>query len=126
MTPLSAAQPIADAAGRPTSAFQAWLTRLVAMVADSAARVATAVPGDRQVVAIAGLQAGGPLSDEVGIALYCSLTAVALLPPATTGDWAYALDGRKPGEAAGTGTGVPVFWSNGAWIAVTSGAPVRN
>lgn len=124
--PPNAGQAMVDAAGRPTAAFQVWLGRLRDAVDDAARLAAAAVPSDRNVVAVGGLRAGGPLSDEVGIALYHTLTAVSLLPTVgiKTGDWAFALDGRKPGEAAGAGTGVPVFWSAGAWIAAPGGAPV--
>jgi len=53
------------------------------------------------------------------------VTCQANLPSsAAEGDWAYALNGRKTGEAAGAGTGVPCWRSNGAWIAVDSGAAV--
>lgn len=31
------------------------------------------------------------------------------------GQWAFALDGRKVGEGAGAGTGVPCYFSNGQW-----------
>ena len=85
-----------------------------------------AAPRVTQIVAGGGLQAGGPLSGNVGLSLYQEKCAVAELPASgnTEGDWAYALDGRKPGESGGAGTGVPCFWSNGAWVAATSGATV--
>lgn len=31
------------------------------------------------------------------------------------GQWAFALDGRKTGEGAAAGTGVPCYFSNGQW-----------
>lgn len=41
---------------------------------------------------------------------------VASLPTnATAGDRAFASDGRKPGEGAGDGTGVPVYFDGTAW-----------
>jgi len=40
---------------------------------------------------------------------------VANLPTGTAGMIAYASNGRKGGEGAGTGTGVPVYFSNAAW-----------
>jgi hypothetical protein len=41
---------------------------------------------------------------------------VANLPSTTTeGQLAYATDGRKVGEGAGAGTGVPVYWSAAQW-----------
>ena len=36
---------------------------------------------------------------------------VAALPVATEGALAYASNGRKSGEIAGHGTGIPVYWS---------------
>jgi len=88
-----------------------------------------AVPKGTVVAAAGGLQVGGtlggPNGGNVGIALYRAVTGVALLPAgAAEGDWAYAVDGRKPGEGAGAGTGTPCFWSAGAWISVSSGAAV--
>ncbi len=41
--------------------------------------------------------------------------AVAALPAGTTGNTAYATNGRKVGEGAGAGTGVPVYFSAGQW-----------
>ena len=43
-------------------------------------------------------------------------------PPA--GVIAYASNGRKVGEGAGSGTGVPVYYSNGAWRVFSTDAPV--
>jgi hypothetical protein len=88
-----------------------------------------AVPQGTVVAAAGGLQVGGalggPKGGNVGVALYAAVTGVALLPAgATEGDWAYAVDGRKPGEGAGSGTGVPCFWSGAAWISACSGAAV--
>jgi hypothetical protein len=84
-----------------------------------------AAPGSTEVVAGAGLQQGGQLAGNVAIELYAAMTDVASLPTsANVGDWAYALDGRKVGEASGSGTGVPVWWSGTAWYAVDSGAVV--
>ena len=84
-----------------------------------------AAPATTEVVAGAGLQQGGQLAGNVAIELYAAMTDVASLPTsANVGDWAYALDGRKVGEASGSGTGVPVWWSGTAWYAVDSGAVV--
>ena len=90
------------------------------------AAATAAAPQSTQIVALGGLHLGGDLSGNVAISLYRAMTTVAQLPSSglTEGDFAYAKNGRKPGEGAGAGTGVPVFWSNGAWIAVTSGATV--
>ena len=90
------------------------------------AAAVAAVPRGTQVVAGGGLQAGGSLVGNVAVTLYRLNCAVAALPTSgnSEGDWAYAFDGRKPGEAAGAGTGAPCFWSNGHWIAATSGATI--
>lgn len=40
---------------------------------------------------------------------------VAQLPAGKEGYIAYATNGRKTGEGAGAGTGVPVYYSNGKW-----------
>jgi len=84
-----------------------------------------AAPAISEVVAIGGLQLGGAIGGNVSLALYTAMTGVSALPAsAHEGDWAYALNGRKPGEGAGAGTGVPVWWSGGAWVAADSGAAV--
>jgi hypothetical protein len=121
-------------AGFVSSAWQFFVTALYNIVyEDGADKVEAAhaaaqasVRQSTQVIAGGGLQVGGQLSDNVAIALYRVKAAVAALPRAgnAEGDWAYAINGRKPAEAAGSGTGVPCFWSNGAWVAATSGAPV--
>jgi hypothetical protein len=95
---------------------------------DAAHTVAiAAVPKATQVIAGGGLQgAGSSLSGNVGIAFYRTRAPATSLPLSGNdeGDWAYAYDGRKPGEGPGSGTGVACFWSAGHWIAVTSGAAV--
>jgi len=85
-----------------------------------------AAPATTEVVAGAGLQQGGQLAGNVAVELYVAMTDVASLPTTgvNVGDWAYALDGCKVGEASGLGTGVPVWWSRTAWYAVDSGAVV--
>lgn len=40
---------------------------------------------------------------------------VAGLPSGAEGDVAFATNGRKVGEGAASGTGVPVYFSNGSW-----------
>jgi hypothetical protein len=51
--------------------------------------------------------------------------AVASLPNnPIEGQFAYAANGRKVGEAAGAGTGVPVYFSNGAWRVFSTDAAV--
>ncbi len=51
---------------------------------------------------------------------------VASLPPASAGALAYAANGRKPGEAAGGGSGVLV-WGTASkqWLSILSGTPVQ-
>ena len=49
---------------------------------------------------------------------------VATLPTAPNGALAYASNGRKPGEAAGAGTGVLVWVSTYRWLSVLSGTQV--
>jgi len=90
------------------------------------AAASAAAPATTEVVAGAGLQQGGQLAGNVALELYVAMTNVAELPTSgnNVGDWAYALDGRKVGEASGSGTGVPVWWSQSAWYAVDSGAVV--
>jgi len=43
------------------------------------------------------------------------LYTVATLPAASDSQMAYATNGRKVGQTAGNGTGVPVYYSSGAW-----------
>jgi hypothetical protein len=90
---------------------------------------AGAVPQGTEVVATGGVQGGGQLGGNVGLTLYVAVTSVANLPTTTAlspGDFAYALDGCKPGESSGSGTGVPVFWSAGGWYSACSGTVVAS
>jgi len=125
--------PLVDAGGLATPRFQQWAVSIHARTGGSVDKVeaasataAAAVPQTTQVVAGGGLQVGGALAGNVGLALYAAVTTVADLPATgmAEGDFAYALDGRKTGEGVGAGTGVPVWWSNGAWVAIDSGAAV--
>lgn len=123
---------IVDSAGRPSRRFFQWLigarTRLGGDddKVDAAYQTASAaVPQTTEVQAVAGLTGGGPLSQNLGVTMYGVVTSVATLPAsAAEGDNAYAVDGRKPGEGSGAGTGCPVVWSNGAWNSYFSGAAV--
>ncbi len=85
-----------------------------------------AVPQGTQVVASGGLAIGGALGGNVGVALYKVVTNVAGLPTVNNlGDWANAMDGRKNGEGAASGTGTPVYWDrSGAWKTLDTGATV--
>lgn len=50
---------------------------------------------------------------------------VATLPPGLfQGEDGYATDGRKVGESPNAGTGVPIWWSNGAWLVYSTDNPV--
>lgn len=49
---------------------------------------------------------------------------VALLPNATEPAYAYATNGRKVGEGAGSGSGVPVYYSSGSWRVFSTDAAV--
>lgn len=117
-----------------SDAWKAWLSQLYSRVGGETDKIdaahtlaANAVPQSTQVVAGGGLHLGGALGGNVGLIFYRASTTVANLPTsANTGDWAYALDGRKPGEGVAAGTGVPCFWSNSTWIAATSGAAVTS
>ena len=51
---------------------------------------------------------------------------VALLPAGSEGMRAYATNGRKVGEGAGLGTGVPVYFSNGLWRVFSTDAQVQS
>lgn len=125
--------PLVDAGGMITRPWRAHLAARHEQAGGSADKIdaahaaaLAAVPRTTQVVAAGGLHAGGDLTGNVAVSLYRSMAMVGALPAGgnSEGDWAYARDGRKPGEGAGAGTGVPVFWSAGHWIAVTSGMAV--
>ncbi|MGH7022116.1 MAG: hypothetical protein ACREEB_00845 [Caulobacteraceae bacterium] len=127
------AQIVMPATGRLTPYGDAFFRALLARTGGASDKVDAAhalanaaVPQGTEVVAAGGLQAGGALGGNVGLALYVAIGGAASLPTTkvTEGDWAYALDGRKTGEGAGAGTGLPVWWSNGGWIGVDSGGLV--
>ena len=58
--------------------------------------------------------------------IYDGSYTVALLPAGVEGNTAYATNGRKVSEAAGHGTGVYVYYSNGAWRVLTTDQPVSS
>jgi hypothetical protein len=131
--PLDFSQPFVDSRGFLTQWASWWLSNIYDRTGGTTDKVdaahslaSNAAPATTQIVANGGLQVGGDLTDNVGVALYRAKCAVADLPATgnTEGDWAYALNGRKTGEGSGAGTGVPVWWSNGAWVAADSGATV--
>ena len=53
-------------------------------------------------------------------------TVAGLPTTGANGEWAFAGNGRKPGEGGGAGTGVPVFFNSatGTWFSYCSGAVV--
>jgi len=53
-----------------------------------------------------------------------SFTVPNLPTSPAEGVFAYAMDGRKVGEGSGSGTGVMVYFSNGAWRVFSTDAPV--
>ena len=123
---LSASTPIVGPGGRPSSYFLSWLSSVVGALNAASQLAAAAVQPTLNIVPTGGLQRGGSLSADVGVSMYRAMVTVAQLPMTgnTTGDWAYAVDGRKPGESDGNGTGTPVFWSVSAWFSATSGYQV--
>ncbi|HEY5072063.1 MAG TPA: hypothetical protein VII63_08530 [Caulobacteraceae bacterium] len=131
--PPSFGSPITDGRGIATVGFRAWLTALYQRTGAQADKVdaahamaSAAVPQTTQVVTGGGAQGGGALGGNVVIALYKAIDALDNLPTTglSSGDMAYVLDGRKAGEGANAGTGIPAFWSKGNWYSVGSGAVV--
>ncbi|MBB5408619.1 hypothetical protein HDG34_002556 [Paraburkholderia sp. HC6.4b] len=62
------------------------------------------------------------MEGAIGLRAY----TVATLPVSPSGiPFAYASDGRKVGQAAGAGTGVPVYYSGGQWRVFSTDAPVQ-
>ena len=51
---------------------------------------------------------------------------VAALGTAPEGSIRFATNGRKVGESAGAGTGVPVYYSNGKWRVLSTDAEVAS
>jgi len=60
-----------------------------------------------------------------GIVLRHTGFTVASLPSGLEGDQSYATNGRKVGEGVGSGTGVPVYFSNGQWRVFSTDAQVQ-
>jgi hypothetical protein len=125
--------PLVDRAGFMTSAWRIYEQAKFLHLGGKTDKVEAAhltaiaaVPKTTEVVAGGGLQIGGALAGNVGLALYRGKVAVAGLPTTgnSEGDLAYALNGRKVGEGAGSGTGVPVWWSGTHWYAFWSSAVV--
>jgi hypothetical protein len=53
-----------------------------------------------------------------------SFTVATLPTNPIVSQFAYASNGRKVGEGVGSGTGVPVYYSNGAWRVFSTDAVV--
>ena len=125
--PFNFSQPLVDREGFATKPFRDLINSVTTQLNAASTLATNAVPNTRRVVSSGGLKAGGALTGDVGIALYRAFASVANLPTTgnAIGDWAYALDGRRTGQGAGAGTGVPVFWiAANQWIAADSGAVV--
>ena len=74
-----------------------------------------------------GVTLGNLPSDILQLACPVGLLTftVATLPVGyAEGTISYASDGRKVGETPGSGTGVPVYFSNGSWRVFSTDAPV--
>lgn len=56
------------------------------------------------------------VADSTGQACAANSYAVAGLPALPDGSTAYAVDGRKPGDGPGAGTGAAVYRSAGQWL----------
>lgn len=82
-------------------------------------------------VSAAGITASGMVVAQggatlVGGTLQLPQYPVASLPVSSPGALAYASNGRKPGEPAGSGTGVVVWSSSGnQWLSIVSGTPAQ-
>ena len=63
---------------------------------------------------------------SVNLPITGGVYTVAGLPAGTEGMVAYATDGRKVGEGAGAGTGVPVYFSNTLWRAYSTDTQVQS
>ncbi len=61
-----------------------------------------------------------------GPPIFPTYTVANLPSTPTAGSFAFASNGRKPGEPAGAGTGVQVFGDGMHWISVCSGASVAS
>lgn len=118
---------ITESDGHAARWFRALVQSIIDTINATHATAGSAVQQGSQVVTAGGLQGGGAFGGNVGLALYRAIDSVAVVTALTgmaPGDWAFALDGRKNGEAAGAGTGTPCYWDGVAWRAVDTGATV--
>jgi hypothetical protein len=64
-------------------------------------------------------------TDPYQLFICCFGVAASTSPAGTTeGQQGYCTNGLKRGETSGTGTGVPVYWSQGFWRIATTDVPV--
>lgn len=109
-----------DERGRPTTHMQFFLRGVFRRLGGTFDKVSgandtadAAAPGTAEIVAGAGLTAGGQIGGNAAIALYKYVGPVAGLPTDNqTGDHAFATDGRNSGEGGGAGTGCEVVWTS--------------
>lgn len=66
----------------------------------------------------------GAPTNQLGAFTVANLPTTTMVKTLGAGDMAFATNGRKDGEGAGVGTGVPVFWDGSGWKTVTTGAAV--
>ena len=63
--------------------------------------------------------------DVRGVVLFGAFTVATLPSTPAEGSRAYASDGLKSSETTGSGTGVPVYYSNGSWRVQGADTPVQ-
>jgi len=68
--------------------------------------------------------AGIPSGIVVTGSMFASYTVATLPGTPQAGAVAYATNGLKVGESPGSGTGIPVYYSNGAWRTFSDDRPV--
>lgn len=68
--------------------------------------------------------AGVPSGIVVTGSMFTGYTVAGLPGAPQAGAVAYATNGLKVGESTGTGTGIPVYYSNGAWRTFSDDRPV--
>jgi len=68
--------------------------------------------------------AGIPSGIVVTGSMFASYTVATLPGAPQAGAVAYATNGLKVGESPGNGTGIPVYYSNGAWRTFSDDRPV--
>ena len=93
-------------------------------VVDLSALVTTAQQTNQLLTAILAALRAGVAVDPIP-AVY---TVAGLPATAANGQWAFASNGRLPGQGAGSGSGCPVFFNGatGTWFSYCSGALVTS